>query len=44
MKWPAKSPDLNIIENAWTWLVREVYQGHRQFDYVDDLREAIVDT
>ena len=43
LDWPAKSPDLNVIENAWTWIVRDVYQGQRQFDYVDDLREAIID-
>ena len=43
MDWPAKSPDLNVIENARTWLVKDVYQGYRQFEYLDDLREAIVD-
>ena len=40
---PAKSPDMNVIENAWTWLVRDFYQGYRQFDYVDDLKEALID-
>ena len=43
LNWPAKSPEINVIENAWTWLVKDVYQGYRQFDYLDDLREAIVD-
>ena len=43
LDWPAKSPDMNVIENAWTWLVRDVYQGYRQFDYVDDLKEALID-
>ena len=43
LDWPAKSPDLNVIGNAWKWIVKEVYQGYRQFDYLDDLRECITD-
>ncbi|KAF0727040.1 hypothetical protein Ae201684P_015816 [Aphanomyces euteiches] len=32
MEWPAKSPDLNIIENVWGLLARSVYEDGRQFD------------
>lgn len=41
MEWPAKSPDLNIIENVWGILARDVYKNARQFDTVQQLREAI---
>ena len=42
IEWPDKSPDINVIENAWGAMVLDVYQGYRQFDYIDDLKEAIV--
>ena len=42
MDWPAKSPDMNCIENMWGELVRRVYSQGRQFDTVDDLREALM--
>ena len=42
MDWPARSPDMNCIENAWGALVRAVYNGGRQFDTVDDLVEALL--
>ena len=40
--WPANSPDLNIIENMWGLLSREVYSGGRQFSNVDELKADIV--
>ena len=43
LDWLAKSSDMNVIKNAWTWSARDVYQGHRQFDYVDDFKEALID-
>ena len=42
LDWPARSPDLNPIENLWAVLVREVYRGFRHFDDVESLKEAIL--
>ena len=41
MRWPTKSPDMNCIENAWGELCRRFYRGGRQFDSVEDLRDAL---
>jgi len=41
---PAKSPDLNIIENVWGYLARKVYHNARQFDCVADLKKAILES
>lgn len=43
LEWPARSPDLNPIENMWGNLCRRVYSGGRQFQTVPDLRKAIID-
>lgn len=36
IEWPAKSPDINVIESAWSAMLLDVYQGYRHIDYVDD--------
>lgn len=39
--WPSKSPDMNIIENIWSVLARDVYKEGRQYNNKDELKEAI---
>jgi transposase len=41
--WPAKSPDLNPIENVWSWMVKEIYFGKPAYKTVNELKEAIFD-
>lgn len=41
MNWPAKSPDLNPIENMWGVLARAVYADGRQFQTRDSLISTI---
>ena len=41
LAWPAKSPDLNIIENVWGQLVRAVYPNGKQYHSRNDLIWAI---
>ena len=41
MAWPARSPDLNPIENVWGVLARAVYAGCRQYSTVEDLKTAV---
>ena len=42
MTWPAKSPDLNPIENVWGYLTRRVYAGQKQYRNVQELKLAIL--
>jgi transposase len=42
LEWPARSPDLNPIENAWSQLARIVYDdGRKQYDSLGALKKAI---
>lgn len=43
LEWPARSPDLNPIENLWGILARRVYEGGRQFATVHELRSAVTE-
>ncbi len=42
MDWPARSPDQNPIENLWAVLGRAEYNNGRQFDDIEELKEALV--
>ena len=42
LPWPAQSPDVNPIENAWGWLTRQVYKDGKQYNTVADLKTAIL--
>lgn len=41
LNWPPYSPDLNIMENLWGWLSRQIYSGGKQYDNVPELINAI---
>ena len=44
LAWPACSPDLNVIENVWGYLVRLVYENGKQYESINDLTTAIFDS
>ena len=41
LKWPARSPDLNPIENMQGLLARKVYSNGKQYSSVQELKEAL---
>lgn len=43
LMWPAHSPDLNIIENCWGKLARALYSNGKQYNNVEQLKNAVQD-
>uniref|UniRef100_A0A914VA76 Tc1-like transposase DDE domain-containing protein n=1 Tax=Plectus sambesii TaxID=2011161 RepID=A0A914VA76_9BILA len=43
LEWPSRSPDLNPIENLWGIMVRRIYQDNREYQTVNQLKEAITE-
>ncbi len=41
LDWPARSADINSIENVWGLLSRAVYEDGKQYDDYGELKEAI---
>ena len=41
MWWPARSPDLNPVENIWEIIVRRIYADQKQYNSVAELKVAV---
>lgn len=42
LDWPARSPDLNPIENLWGIITRKLYQNGRCFQNKEELKSALL--
>jgi len=42
MDFPSYSPDLNPIENVWSYIVRIIHESRRQFHCIDGLKGTIL--
>ena len=44
LEWPARSPDLNIVENVWAEMSRKVYENGKQYNTVSELKNAVLNS
>lgn len=41
MNWPARSPDMNVIEHVWSWMKRKLNDREHNFNNLNELANAI---
>eukprot|EP00171_Calliarthron_tuberculosum_P007535 IDg7535t1 len=41
LDWTSIRPDINSIENLWGVLIRDIYAGSKQYQNINDLKQAI---
>ena len=41
--WPARSPDLNPIENIWGIILRHIYADQKQYNSVAELKVVVLE-
>ena len=42
LNWPARSPDLNIVENVWATMSKDVCSHGKQFNSIVELQTSVI--
>ena len=44
LEWPDGSPDLNVVENVWAEMSRNIYENGKQYNTLSELKNAVLNS